>query len=209
MKEKESLPCEALTKGYILVPKQLLKEWLDRSTQPMNELNAWLTILATVNFKDSYCTIAGNTTLCKRGESYYSLRHWASRFRWTRSKTRYYFAGLQQKGLVKLISNTQTTHLIVNNYELWTGCRTDARQRIAENADEAFRNFWEAYHRITQADKVNIARARREWAKLLPEERTLATRHIEEYYYHLRNVKYCMQAAAYLSNKAFLNEYID
>lgn len=138
-----------------------------------------------------------------------SLPRWAVCFRWTRSKTRYYFARLQQKGFIRLIPHPHTTHLVVVDYDLWTGCRTAARRRIAKQADEAFDAFWDAYHRITQADKVNIARARREWGELSAEEQTLATRRVEEYYYHLRNVKFCMQAAAYLSNKAFLNEYND
>lgn len=209
MKEKDSLPCNALTQGYILLPKQLLKELLDHSTQPMNELSAWLTILTTVNFKDAQWMMAGTLLPCHRGESFFSLQHWAACFGWTRSKTRYYFARLQQKGFIRLLPHPHTTHLVVNDYELWTGCRTAARQQLAKQADKAFDLFWETYHRITQADKVNIARARREWNKLSPEERALATPRIEEYYYHLRSQKYCMQAAAYLANKAFLNEYND
>ena len=32
---------------------------------------------------------------------------------------------------------------------------------------------------------------------------------INEYYFHLSDIKYCLQAANYLSNKAFTNEYFD
>ena len=39
------------------------------------------------------------------------------------------------------------------------------------------------------------------------EERKLAQENIEEYYYHLRNTKYCCQAAKYLANKLFQDEY--
>lgn len=209
MEKTQKLPYDALTKGYILVPKQMVEQLMCHSNDPLSELEAWLVLLTTVNYKDLTCRMGEREYVCKRGESLHSTLYWSSRFRWPRSTTRYFFARLQRQNLIRLIPHPCTTHLQIVDYELWVGCRTAARSRIAAQTDEAFEVFWKTYHRITQADKVNIARARREWAKLSPEERALATRHIEEYYYHLRNVKYCMQAAAYLSNKAFLNEYID
>lgn len=209
MEKNNSLPFDALVKGYILIPKHLLEQWLQSRTTPLSELDAWLTVLTTVNYKDISCSISGYTVVCKRGESLHSLSVWAAHFHWTYGKTRSFFARLKRENLIRLMPHPYTTHLQIVDYERWVGCRTAARQRIATQADEAFSIFWETYHRITQADKVNIARARREWQKLSAKEQTLAIRQVEEYYYHLRNVKYCMQAAAYLSNKAFLNEYTD
>ena len=55
--------------------------------------------------------------------------------------------------------------------------------------------------------KTNIGRARREWKKLSPHERSLSLKNIDEYYDNLTDTKYCMQASTYLSDKAFLNEY--
>lgn len=209
MKEKETLPFDALTKGYILIPKQLLEELLEKSIAPVSRPDAWLILLTRVNYKETTCRISGSTYVCKRGESLYSVATWATHFRWTRSKTRCYFNHLQKEGLIRLLSHPRTTHLVVNDYDLWTGCRTATRPQPATKTDEAFDYFWATYHRITQTDKVNIARARREWRKLSAQEHILASRRIEEYYYHLRNVKYCMQAATYLANKAFQNEYND
>lgn len=209
METTHKLPYDALTKGYILMPKHLLEQWMSHSDSPLSELEAWLVLLITVNYKDIPYRMGEQDYVCKRGESVYSTLHWSIRFRWTRSKTRSYFARLQRQNLIRLISHPYTTYLQIVDYELWTGSRTAAHCRLATQADEAFDAFWETYHRITQADKVNIARARREWQKLSAEEQTLATHRVEEYYYHLRNVKFCMQAAAYLSNKAFLNEYTD
>lgn len=209
MKEIVPLPFDALEKGYILIPKHLLEQWLHNRATKLSELDAWLTVLATVNYKDISSSISGHVVVCKRGESLHSLSRWARCFRWSYGKTRCFFARLQAQNLVQLIPHPHTTHLQIVDYDLWVGCRTAARHRTIEKANESFDAFWETYHRITQADRVNIARARREWQKLSTEEQTLATHRVEEYYYHLRNVKYCMQAAAYLSNKAFLNEYND
>lgn len=70
-----------------------------------------------------------------------------------------------------------------------------------------FDDFWDLYHRITQKDKINIARARKEWKKLTATEKKLALENIEEYYAHQKDIRFCKQAATYLADKAFLNEY--
>lgn len=207
MEKTQLLPCEALTKGYVLFPKQLLEQLLSDQTEPMSELDAWFALLTKVNYKEVSCRIRGTSVVCKRGESLYSLLFWSECFRWTRSKTRCYFGKLQRLGFIRLMPRPYTTHLMVVDYDLWTGCKKEAHLRMAEKSDEGFKEFWNTYHDITGVDKVNIARARREWQKLALEERRLATSQVDEYYEHLRSLKYCMQAAAYLSNKAFLNEY--
>ena len=69
--------------------------------------------------------------------------------------------------------------------------------------------FWEKFHDITEHPKVNIGRARREWKKLTAGEKQRALDNIDEYYDHLNNQKYCKQAATYLADKSFENEYDD
>lgn len=64
-------------------------------------------------------------------------------------------------------------------------------------------------HDITEHPKVNIGRARREWKKLTAGEKQRALDNIDEYYDHLNNQKYCKQAATYLADKSFENEYDD
>lgn len=54
---------------------------------------------------------------------------------------------------------------------------------------------------------MNPGKARREWNKLSAGERVAAVENIENYYSHLTNTQFCLQAVNYLSNKAFLNEY--
>lgn len=207
MNMKQELPCKALSMGYILLPKQLFRELLDARKTSLSELEAWLCLLTEVNYKESVWRIEDTTFVCDCGESLYSIGHWAERFGWTRSKTRYYLHRLQRQGRIRLLTNPKTTHLRITDYELWTGCRTKARQQIKAKMDEDFERFWQEYHEVTRTDKVNIARALKEWRKLTLPEQTLAIEQIETYYEHLRHVKFCMQAATYLANKAFLNEY--
>lgn len=207
MMMKTQLPFNALSMGYILVPKHLLRIHLERSKAPLSELEAWLSILVSVNYEDSVCIIENFPVECARGESLYSLAHWAERFRWPRGKVRYHLRKWQREKLILLLPNPLTTHLRVVDYEQWTGNRAGAKNAIGTKADETFLLFWSTYHEITQTDKVNIARARKEWKKLNEQEREWAIERIETYYEHLRNVNFCMQASTYLSNKAFLNEY--
>ena len=98
------------------------------------------------------------------------------------------------------------TLLRVTDYDLWTGHKKAATTRDS-HATEGFAGFWDLYHRITQKDKINIARARKEWKKLTVTEKKLALENIEEYYTHQKDIRFCKQAATYLEDKAFLNEY--
>ena len=70
-----------------------------------------------------------------------------------------------------------------------------------------FSHYSQLEDRITQKDKINIARARKEWNKLTATEKKLALENIEEYYAHQKDIRFCKQAATYLADKAFLNEY--
>lgn len=204
----QELPFEALTKGYILLPKKMLEELFGTANREMSELEATLKLLVTVNYKDS--TIVqpdGSIVVCHRGESLRSWQSWADLFGWQRCKTRRFFSRLQRKGMIEILPRSYSLHFRVKDYDLWTGCRTAALKKIADNADRDFNEFWETYHEITRMNKVNQVKAHKEWNKLTVEERQLAIEQIEEYYYHLNNIKFCLQAVNYLAYKAFNNEY--
>ena len=142
---------------------------------------------------------------------------------------------MYEEGIIERVINPYITHIRIPSYDLLVG------QKRRENAHEeangvTFEVFWAKYHEVTQMPKTNIGRARREWKKLSPHERSLSLKNIDEYYdnledgaqhlqidgtvhgragaHDLREVgvaltdtKYCMQASTYLSDKAFLNEY--
>lgn len=210
MKEKESqLPFEAITRGYILIPKLLLEKRLANQQRSMSELEAVLTVLTKVNYKDAICRLNGQDILCKRGESLYSMDTWAELLHWKRGKTRLFFNSLCEEGVIEFLTGTshRTTHIRVKNYDLWTGCHYEAMQTKRAQEDERFEVFWTTFHCITKQPKTNRGRAEREWRKLTPEEQLLAMQQIEHYFFDtVRDTRYCQQASSYLSNKAFLNE---
>lgn len=75
-----------------------------------------------------------------------------------------------------------------------------------EGIIERLSNPYITHIRIPDYDLL-VGQKRREWNKLSVNERCLSLSHIDEYYDNLADIKYCMQAASYLSNKAFMNEY--
>jgi DNA-binding transcriptional MocR family regulator len=122
---------------------------------------------------------------------------------------------LANSGIVERVANPYVMHIRIPDYDFLTGnARPKAAPRKKKAAPvagvgEDFCIFWEKFHDITEHPKVNIGRARREWKKLTAGEKQRALDNIDEYYDHLNNQKYCKQAATYLADKSFENEYDD
>ena len=174
-----------LKKGYILIPKSLIEDFLKAGLGTEGYLEAWIRVLALVNYSDTETCVQGNRMICRRGETVYTYSHWEKVLGWSRYRTRHFFETLFKSGIMEAVENSAgITLLRVIDYD-----------------------FWDLYHRITQKNKINIARARKEWKKLTATEKKLALENIEEYYAHQKDIRFCKQAATYLADKAFLNEY--
>lgn len=207
--QHNELPFDALSKGYILMPKHMLETMLGDNNRPLTELEAMLTLLVSVNYKQTVCKIKGQPLMCERGESLYSIESWAEMFHWERGKTRWFLNKLVADKVIEFLPcpGNVTTHLRVIDYNLWTGCRYEARQKKKEQEDLRFREFWNKYHDTTRKPKTNRTRAEREWRKLTPQEQELALSGIEHYFFDtVTDTRYCKQAATYLSDKIFLDE---
>lgn len=176
--------------------------------QAKGHFEAFVLVLTHVNYSQTTCCINGYSFECRRGESILTLNHWAEIFGWNRNRTRYFFRRMFDEGFIERLANPYTTHIRIPDYDLLTGKSERIPSKPEADSGE-FNTFWDAYHEITERQKLNIGRAKREWKKLSAEEKKLALDNINEYYFHLSDIKYCLQAANYLSNKAFTNEYFD
>ena len=202
----EKSPLDSVfVKGYILVPKALMESRLADRSKVCSEFEAFMLVLCHVNYRDATFDVYGTDELCKRGESFRSMQTWADMFGWSRAKTRRYFEKLEKINVIMLLAHKRTTHIRVINYDLWTGVRKDAYKKDP-NYEKEFQEFWDYYHETTQMRKVNIARAKKEWSMLTAEERKLAYKNVDNYYYYLTNTRYCKQADSYLKDKSFLDE---
>ena len=176
---------------------------------------AFVFVLTHVNYSTVTCNVRGHLFDCVRGESVLSLARWMEILGWPRNRTRYFFNKMFDAGIVERVANPYMMHIRIPDYDFLTGnARPKAAPRKKKAAPvagvgEDFCIFWEKFHDITEHPKVNIGRARREWKKLTAGEKQRALDNIDEYYDHLNNQKYCKQAATYLADKSFENEYDD
>lgn len=195
-----------LKKGYILFPKVLFEEQMKATKSATGDFDAFVIVLTHVNFSPLECYINKQKLICQRGESMMSIDSWTKLLGWNRGRTRYFFEKMYKNGFIEKIPNRFTTHIRIRDYDLLVGKTHCATYRNKANGT-TFEAFWEKYHETTMLPKTNIGLARKEWNKLSAHERRLSLSHIDEYYDNLNNIKYCLQASRYLSNKAFLNEY--
>lgn len=216
-KEPSDLTTEILKKGYLLFPKALFEEQMKMKVgeKAADAFEAFVFVLTHVNYSTVACNIRGHRIDCVRGESVLSLSRWMEILGWTRNRTRYFFNKMFDAGIVERVANPYVMHIRIPDYDFLVGHArpkaTKKRKKTvpATEADEDFPTFWEKYHTVTERSKINIGRARREWKKLTASEKRRALDAIEEYYDHLNNLKYCKQAATYLADKSFDNEYED
>ena len=195
-----------LKKGYILFPKVLFEEQMKTTKGATGDFDAFILVLTHVNYSTTTCRMNDCTFECHRGESVLSIAHWAEIFGWQRSRTRYFFNKMFDNGIIEKLPNPHTTHIRVPGYDQLVG--RDKREAACNEAGGVtFGAFWKKYHEVTQRQRINIGRARREWKKLSAHERNTALAKIDEYYDNLKDIKYCKQAASYLADKAFLDEY--
>ena len=197
---------DLLKKGYILFPKVLFEEQMKTTKGATGDFDAFILVLTHVNYSTTTCRMTDCTFECHRGESVLSIAHWAEIFGWQRSRTRYFFNKMFDNGIIEKLPNPHTTHIRVPGYDQLVG--RDKREAACNEAGGVtFGAFWKKYHEVTQRQRINIGRARREWKKLSAHERNTALAKIDEYYDNLKDIKYCKQAASYLADKAFLDEY--
>lgn len=192
--------------GYVMVPRQLIHDTIRECPEAAGEKEAFLRVLLYANYKDSVYRKNGVEYVCARGESLFSYMHWMEILGWSRSRTMRFFKKMFDEGRLMLLDDGLPTHIRIPDYDAWIPHGRN-KEAAGVPSDNGFRYFWEQYHEITRKDKVNPGKARREWNKLSARERTAAVENIENYYCHLCNTQFCLQAVNYLSYKAFLNEY--
>ena len=219
--ENEILPFGALTSGYVLIPKKLLTYNFNNRDTSLSYLEAFLTVLAKVNFADNEATISGHKIMCKRGESLLSYPSWAKLFNWTLGKTRCFFRKMVKEKLIAIIPVMYRVKLIkVTDYDALTGKRKTAKNMAAEDVcapeiskaekiaqkDQKFYQFWDAYHRTTGLEANDIGMAIILWKRLTKDEKELAINKIEPYCRRINNTQFYKTAVNYLKAKCFYNE---
>ncbi|WP_321437466.1 hypothetical protein [uncultured Bacteroides sp.] len=205
-----TLPFDALTCGYILIPKKLLMTILNQREKDISYLEAFLIVLTKVNYMDTNICIRGRHLICNRGESYLSFTSWAELFKWKRGKTRRFFEKMEKDNMIRVIKTglTNISCIQVVDYDLWTNKLTDEWTKRKSKNDDLFNQFWNEFHEVTQTPKRDIGAARRAWNKLSAKEKKLAIENVYSYYMGLNDTRFTKRAYSYLRDQSFLNEEI-
>jgi len=113
--QNDHLPFEALTSGYVLIPKKLLTYNFNNRDTSMSYMEAFLTVLAIINFADIEVAINGDKLMCKRGQSLLSFPSRAKLFNWTVGKTHCFF----RKMVAQLYTKLQPTRKVATLLKGW------------------------------------------------------------------------------------------
>lgn len=146
-----------------------------------------------------------NPSYAPGGESLQSVNTWAELFRWNRSRTRRFLSKLAQQGIIELLPHSHTTHLRVPHYEAWTWGLSNNREREPTLPRRSSTTSGNTYHLTTGTRKVNVAGSTRMESHGSGRTQT-AYDYVDNYYYNLKDVRYCKQAATYLKDKTYLDE---
>jgi len=191
------------TTGYVMIPRALLLKAFDEHHEASGDMEAFLKILTYVNYAEAVVRRVNTNVVCARGESVISYSHWAEILGWSLGRTRHYFMRLVAEGNIEQVKGDCASHIRIPGYDVWTG-KSQTGKKGDSAVEESFGQFWNEYHETTRMARQNRESALREWKKLSQNERKQALEHIDEYLFHLRDTKFCRQAAKYLADKLFL-----
>lgn len=192
--------------GYVMIPRDLLLRAFDEHPEAGGDMEAFLRILTYVNYAEAVVKRESKEVVCARGESVISYSQWAEILGWSFGRTRRCFMRLVANGYIEQVEGDCTSHIRIPAYDVWTGKRNPGIV-VDSTVEEAFGLFWDEYHETTRMPRQNREGALREWKRLSQKDRKMALEHIDDYFFHLRDTKYCRQAMKYLADKLFQDEY--
>ena len=116
------------TQGWIPVNRQLQEHWLWKD-KPFSKGQAWIDLLMLANHEDKKIPYKGEIITCERGTVNLSVSLLASRWGWSRDKTRNFLKLLESDEMVVVNATTHRTTITIENYALYNDRRTTKRQQ--------------------------------------------------------------------------------
>jgi len=122
-----------MSEGWIKLHRKLKEHWLypANRSKPFTEFEAWIDLLMEVNHSEQKVRVKNRLMVCKAGQSIRSIKEWARRWGWGKSKTYRFFDLLEDDSMIETENETVTTRLSVCNWGTYQGKR---------NADETQMN---------------------------------------------------------------------
>lgn len=114
--------------GWILLERKITEHFL-WDDKPFSQGQAWIDLLLLANHKDHKLPYKGEIITCKRGEVNRSISWLASRWGWSRKKTRSFLGLLEGDGMVATKVSTNRTTITIENYAFYQSHGTTKEQR--------------------------------------------------------------------------------
>lgn len=116
---------EAMKRGYLKLWRRFQTNELWMEPRVFSKAEAWIDILFEVRYHEKPVKVqfGYKTIICHRGESLNSIETWAYRWGWSKSKVVRFFGMLKNRNAIETHSETQTTRLIVCNYNAYNNLR--------------------------------------------------------------------------------------
>jgi len=144
-------------KGWISLHRTIEDHWLYPKNREFTKYEAWIDILLETNHSDKKVLIKEMLLTCKRGESVRSMKEWAKRWNWSKSKVKRFFDLLQNDSMIEYKSVQVTTHLTVCNYDNYQDKRnaTETQTNIKRTSNEHQTNTNNNVNNYNNANNVN------------------------------------------------------
>lgn len=183
--------------GFMVVSRSMLGVMFSElgEERPLTDTEAYLFMLYTACYSDL-------PPLC-RGEIHCSVRRLAQWLGWGRTRTRRFLAALQREDIIRYTLTGDGIRITLLHYNRL--CRMESAAKPGMNrSDEAFEEFWQLYHELTQLPAVDKEMARRAWSKLDAHDRSEAVKNIEWYICEVGDMRRLRTAAGYLARRSFI-----
>lgn len=110
-----------MSKGYILLHRQIQDNWIWLGNSPFDERSAWVDLLLFANRFDKVTNRYGQPTLVRQGEFLTSIEKLSERWGWSRNRTKRFLKKLENCEMIETIRTNKWTSVRITNYAHFQG----------------------------------------------------------------------------------------
>jgi DNA-binding transcriptional regulator YhcF (GntR family) len=139
-----------MTEGYIQLHRKIQDHWIWDKKRKYSEFEAWLDLLINARWqgKSKKHKIGLKLYVIKRGDQIRSMKTLAETWNWNTSKVRRFLKMLQDDNMIRITSDTQTTHVSIINYN------TYQVTRIANESQMNFKRISDEFQMNTTKESI-------------------------------------------------------
>ena len=129
--------------GWVPVSRELQDHWM-WDDKPFAQGQAWIDLIMLANYEDTKMPYKGEIIICERGTVNLSISYLASRWGWSRDKTRRFLKLLESDGMVTVTATTHRTTITLENYSIYNDVPATKRQQADSSKTRNSSNFVES-----------------------------------------------------------------